>query len=112
MTEEINFQTWICPTCFDDHPMIGPCVPSTKTGLFMPHPQDHSKIADEYRDRVAEIQLLKRKLQIAVDALNSIIPEHYTGKYIRQLDRESFIENAEKDIAIKEAALKEIEAMK
>lgn len=63
MSDEISFQTWICPKCFDDHRMDGPCVEQINKGLFMPHPEDCSYIAEKYRDRVKEIERLKKALE-------------------------------------------------
>jgi len=69
--DEIDFQTWICPTCFDDHPWLGHCTMRDDKGLFMPHPSDHSKIADEYRDRVAEIEKINEASKGLLDLLNA-----------------------------------------
>jgi hypothetical protein len=53
----VNFQTWICPKCYDDHRMDGPCSPMG-VDKFSPHPDDSSYLAIEFRkleSRVLEL---------------------------------------------------------
>lgn len=62
---ELEFQTWICPKCHDDHFMGKSCIPKDDSP-FMPHESDKSHIAEKYRD-------LKAKYEKCVSALNDAI---------------------------------------
>ena len=48
LNELIDFQTWICPKCSDDHPRHGECSPKNDKP-FSPSPDDRSHIANEFR---------------------------------------------------------------
>lgn len=68
MSEKLEFQTWICPKCFDDHSIFSDCTP-VEIGVFMPSDADKSFIAEKYREQNAKIKELEAKLSIAVEAL-------------------------------------------
>lgn len=63
MTDYINFQTWICPKCYDDHSIFADCTP-VEIGVFMPSETDKSFIAEKYREQNAKIKELEAKLEI------------------------------------------------
>lgn len=58
MSDDISFQTWICPKCYDVHLRNGECSP-LGADKFSPAPSDHSYIANEFRKLEAEIERLK-----------------------------------------------------
>lgn len=66
MSDDISFQTWICPSCHGDHPQGNLCTPEDDRP-FTPSQDDRSYIADQYRalqaqlaDARAELELLRR----------------------------------------------------
>lgn len=70
MSDDIDFQTWICPKCFDDHFMNAECTPFEQKE-FMPHESDHSMIAEKYRELRQDAQKLK-------DALHDVMCEGHS----------------------------------
>lgn len=60
----MNFQTWICPKCYDDHRRDGPCSPMG-VDKFAPHPCDNSHIAVQYRSLESEVERLSGLLEMA-----------------------------------------------
>lgn len=74
----IEFQTWICPKCSDDHRMDGPCSPPN-TKPFSPSPDDNSYIAVKFRELESELKHVKRELADE----RSGIQDHSLEKHLR-----------------------------
>lgn len=58
MSDGISFQTWICPTCHDDHKQGGACTP-VYDAKFSPAKDDRSYIAEKYRELESEVARLR-----------------------------------------------------
>jgi hypothetical protein len=88
----LEFQTWICPKCYDDHSQNSECSPLENTD-FMPHESDHSHIADKYRElycaflaEQAKVKELEAKLLTNESQFVSTLNE--TLEIVKQLDQE------------------------
>jgi len=74
---KLEAQCWICPRCFDDHAMGGPCNPEKIVKRFMPAPDDLSGIANAYRERMSEIADLESQIIALARALElKVLDKH------------------------------------
>jgi tryptophanyl-tRNA synthetase len=88
---KLDFQTWICPKCFDDHRMDGECSPIEVNKMFMPSENDHSHIANEYR----RMSILLETAQKEIEQLNKKIEKireknRKLNDYIEHMDDETW----------------------
>lgn len=71
----INYQCWICPECGDDHLKGRSCSPKSDKP-FSPSLDDHSYIAEKYRELEAKLALAEELLERAKEVLR------YYGNYM------------------------------
>lgn len=98
---KIDFQTWICPKCHDDHFQSAECSPISESKMFMPSEQDHSHIANEYRERVKQIQQLEAERDDA-----SVRAFHSDNLLVQLNEKQNKIQKLEKKNKIMRDALK------
>lgn len=85
----MNFQTWICPKCYDDHRKDGPCSPMG-VDKFAPHPDDNSYIAVEFRKLESEVARLRGLLERAKELFEhrgGYDPAEYIPAWLADLEK-------------------------
>jgi hypothetical protein len=71
MSDDISFQTWICPKCYDDHSMRAECKP-LGVDKFSPSLDDNSFIAQEFRKLEAELRDARQLIEADNAALKKL----------------------------------------
>jgi hypothetical protein len=95
MSDDISFQTWICPKCSDDHRQGGQCSPKNDKP-FSPSPDDRSYLAVKYRELERRLAFSESMIKRALKSWGDYRPKPQSSaaKIIEEM--EAFIADLER----------------